>query len=487
MIIKIMASADASFPGVKYNDKKIEGGKGELMLIKNFPSYMSEKSSTEDVKGHLAFVSKSEKVRKPQFHAAISTKFREHTKEDLTTIADKFMQEMGYGEQPFIVVFHNDTENNHVHIVSTRVDEATGRKIGDSFEKLKSQKAIGKVMEELYGINTERQIEKLLDYRCSSLKQLQLVLEKSGFVLIKNKEDENTLDVLKNGVKEKSLTKDQVVLNPVKNDPRSRQIKAIISKYKGMYSNKVFKVEDYRERESVIPVERQEEEGKAKIEFDSELQNKLREKFGLDVVFHHKDGQKPFGYSVIDHKTGTVYKGSDLLKMDTVFEFTPDTIDKKLYESLKDYNVSDKASKEILLSYIQNRSYDNGPKDFMLFENKKRKNREVFKAVRDDVKEHVRHQGRNDVYIVKSESGAYYAIHPKHHYVGELESLLGAKEYQKFLDPQQSQFAQNKNDDVKEFSKNISDLLYNLGKSSGGSGKDPAENEEKKRRKRKKR
>jgi len=487
MIVKIMASAGGSFPGVKYNDRKIDGGKGELMSMKNFPSYVSEKSSMEDVKEYLALVSKSEKVKKPQFHAAISTKFREHTKEELAIIANSFMNEMGYGAQPFIVVFHNDTENNHVHIVSSRVDEASGKKIDDSFERLKSQKAIGKVMEQLYGISTESQIQKLLNYRCSSFKQLELVLEKSGFSVLQNTEGENSVDILKNGVKEKSLSKNQIVLNPVKNDPRSRQIKAIMSKYKGLYSNIVFKVKDTREKESVLPIEYNRNDGQMKIEFESELQNKLKEKFGIDVVFHHKDGQKPFGYTVIDHKTGAVYKGSDLLKMDTVFEFTADTIDKKLYESLKDYNISGSDSKKILLSYFQDRYLETPPKDFMLFENKKPKNKELFKAVRDDVKEYLKNQVSKDVHIMKSETGVYYGIHIKHHYVGELESLLGEKEYLNLISPHENQSTENKNDDLKEFSKNVSNILYQLGKSSGGSGKDPMESEEKKRRKRKKR
>ncbi|MDR6156660.1 hypothetical protein QF023_000176 [Chryseobacterium sp. SLBN-27] len=50
MIVKIMDPAGPSFPGVNYNDKKIDKGTGELMLMKNFPSFINESSSKEKSK-----------------------------------------------------------------------------------------------------------------------------------------------------------------------------------------------------------------------------------------------------------------------------------------------------------------------------------------------------------------------------------------------------------------------------------------------------
>ena len=69
MIVKIMKPAGNSFPGVNYNEKKIEKGNGELMLMKNFPSFVNENSSKEEVRNYLASISKNDKVKKPQFHA----------------------------------------------------------------------------------------------------------------------------------------------------------------------------------------------------------------------------------------------------------------------------------------------------------------------------------------------------------------------------------------------------------------------------------
>lgn len=483
MIVKIMDPAGSDFPGVNYNDKKIDKGKGELMMMKNFPSFINENSDKQQVRDYLKAISVgNKKVLKPQFHATISTKFREHSKEELAKIAEDFMNGMGYGKQPFVTVFHNDTENNHIHIVTTRVDKQTGKKINDSYEKLKAQKALAVTLEKLYGIKSEEVLNRLLNYKISSPNQFETLLNRNGFNLGKNTNDAKSLAILKNGVIQRILSGDQLVYDNRKNDRRAKQLKAIFSKYKEIYSNKVFKVEDFRKQEAMLPEEKQKTDWTPKIEFESELQKKLRDVFGIDLVFHHKDEFQPFGYTVIDHKTGAVYKGSEVMKMNELFEFTSEKLDKKLFESLKDYNIPNDETKVLLQRFLKDRNPKNEIKDFMLFENKKLKNKETFKAIRADVKDYLKTQNKEDVSIVKSEDGKYYVIHSRQHYIGELESMIGEKQYQEFLNPQLETTKENKEGNA--LKKAVNELFFELMKSSGNS-KDPAENELKKRKKKK--
>lgn len=485
MIVKILPSAGNNFHGVQYNDKKISSGKGQLMLMKNFPSFINENSRPQEVRDYFKTISKSNRVKNPQFHTVISTKFQTHSKNELTDVAEDFIQGMGYGQQPFIVVFHNDTENNHVHIVTTRVDKTSGKKINDSYEKLKSQKALSIVLEKQYGKNNDVEIEKLLKYQFGSLKQLELLLERSGFKLIQNKNDENAFYILKNGVCEKTINGNQIVFNSPKSDQRSKQLKAILSKYKNLHSAKVFQVEDRRRIEAMLPEEKQNKGWKPKIEFESELQKKLRDTFGLDVVFHFKEGKMPFGYSLIDYKTGTVYKGSDLLKMKELFEFTNNVIDKRLFESIKDYTIPNEKTKQILLKFLNRGNPKAEIKDFMLFNLKKIKPKEQYNTIRLDVRKYLKTQNNESIHLIKGDDDKLYVIHTQRHFVGELQSLIGEKEYQHFLNPNYNEefiTKQNNESPKNELSKSIDHLIFEFSKSSG-TGKDPAENELKKRKK----
>ena len=169
------------------------------------------------------------------------------------------------------------------------------------------------------------------------------------------------------------------------------------------------------------------------------------------------------------------------MKMNDLFVFTSEMMDKRVFERLKDFNISDKETKSVLLNYLKHKHPENELHSFMLFENKKFKNKEIFSAVRDDVKEYLKTQNNDDVSIIKSEDGKYYAVHSKLHYIGELETLIGEKQFQIFLNPAV------KTESKKEvgLEKIIDDFLFDMMKSSA-TAKDPSEEELKKRRKKRK-
>lgn len=481
MIVKILSSASNDFHGVKYNDKKMESGAGELMTMENFPDGFDENPKQDAVRNYFKSISKSEKVKKPQFHATISTKFQNHSKEELTEIGQNFMQEMGYGKQPYIIVFHNDTENNHIHIVSTRVDKSTGKKIDDSFEKLKSQRALQKVLAQLYGEQLDKDLEKLLRYRYGTTKQLALLLERSGFKMVQNKTDDTAFDILKNGVKQKTLEANQIVFHSKSDSKRAKQIKAFLEKYKSVYSNKVFKVIDNRETEGK-PEEKTERNIAPKIEFESELQYKMREMFGIDIVFHHKEGQKPFGYTLIDHKTQKVWKGSEIMKMNEIFDFTQEQLDKRLFEQMKDYNIFNGQQKQALLHFFNRYLTSEKIQDFMIFENKHRKNLEEYKKVREETFQAIKQpKQQTDISIFKGEDGRYYMVHQQYHHLHDLESLIGQTAYQNFVNPS-SQKQERTYYQKDELSEALDEFWFEMMKNTG-KGLDPAEEERKRKRK----
>lgn len=482
MIVKVLKPAGSVFPGVDYNDRKINKGKGELMLMKNFPSFINQDSDKQQVRDYLKAISKSNKVKKPQFHAVISTKFQAHGKEELSRISEEFMEKLGYGRQPYITVFHNDTENNHIHIVSTRIDKHTGKKIDDSYEKLKAQKAVAEIMKKRYGINEEERLNKLLNYKIGSFQQLQTLLNRNGYQITENTNDGKSITISKNGIVQRKISTDLLVFSNKENENRIKQIRAIFSKYRQLYSNQVFRVDDDRKQEAMLPEDKQKDHWKPKTEFESELQKKLRDIFGIDIVFHHKDDRMPFGYTLIDHKTATVHKGSEIMKMGELFEFTSTRMDKRLFEQLKDYGIPNAETRMVMLKYLKESYPENKLNDFMLFENKKLKNRVVFTAIRNDVKEYLKSQGGDQVSIVRSDKGKYYAIHSRLHFVGELQLLIGEKQYQQFLNPEIKNEKLPENNTGNDLKQAVNEMLSEWMKSSG-TAKDPAADELKKRRK----
>lgn len=292
MFAKILSSSQ-TFNGVDYNERKVSQGVAQLIEIKNF-SYLQILNLTgrEDLKDYLkSYSSRNTRISNTQFHVTISCKGKEYSHDELKEIGHKYMEKMGYAEegQPMLIYGHFDTENNHIHIITSRVNPK-GQKINDSHEKIRSQA----VIEEIMGIDWEDRLgtvlKKTLSYNFESVNQFMSIFEASGYECY-----EKDLDICikRGGFVQKKIRTEQIKKRISKNyldDNRRKQLTAILYKYRDMVSGK------------------------------AELKDIMKNNFGVDLIFlGSKD--TPYGYMIVDHKNKSVYKGSEILSLKTLLQF----------------------------------------------------------------------------------------------------------------------------------------------------------------------
>lgn len=294
MIVKILQKS-ATFKAVRYNTGKVEKDRGELMLAKNFGVLEGlENLRPQDYINYLEAVSsRSTRTKYPQFHVAISTRGRDHSKEELADIAREWMQGMGYGDQPYLLIYHKDTANNHLHVVSTRVGK-DGKKISDRYEKLRAYRVLNQILGEDEKQAVTKHLQKALGYSFSTRAQFMMLLEAQGYALAL---DGGRYAISKYGRELASLevaTVDARIAQHQKDKGRVAQLRAIFQRYRDQHDS-ALRTTDNRHT--------------------SALADFLREKFGIQVLFHGKDGRTPHGYTVIDHAGKAVYKGGEIMPL----------------------------------------------------------------------------------------------------------------------------------------------------------------------------
>nr|WP_068890413.1 relaxase/mobilization nuclease domain-containing protein [Pedobacter panaciterrae] len=304
MIVKFL-SKSKTFKGVRYNTNKVDKNKGELMKTSGFgPLEGISDLKPQDYINYLNMVSsRSKRTKYPQLHAVISAKGKETSKEELTSIASVWLDKMGYGNQPYLIIFHKDTCNNHVHIVTTRVDKCSGKKISSAFEHIRAMTAINKVMKQDPVQMAKNDVEKARGYNFQTKAQFMMILESKGYTWV---EEKGKLQLIKFGrnLMEMDLDflKERKATYQI-NHGRASQITAFFYKFREQYSASL------RAETVALPggLEKQKET------YTSDLAIHLKEKFGIQLLFHSADGKAPYGYSILDHAEGNVFKGGEIM------------------------------------------------------------------------------------------------------------------------------------------------------------------------------
>jgi len=151
MIAKISSSENLA-GALGYNFKKVVSGGASVLLAESLYANPGGGYTRVEVLSDMqAAIPKKCRTKNVVFHCSLNPHPDEKlSDEQLTQMAQEYMQALGYGEQPYIVFKHNDIEREHIHIVSLRVNSA-GEKINDKFENRRS-KRITDLLERKYGL-----------------------------------------------------------------------------------------------------------------------------------------------------------------------------------------------------------------------------------------------------------------------------------------------------------------------------------------------
>ena len=296
-MIATILPGSADFHAVGYNEHKVYKGVATLLEMQNFGGLeASEHPTAKQLVQFLQFYSsQNSRIQKPQFHVAISCKGHEMSEQQLLDFAHRYLQEMGYAEpgQPWLIYAHHDTDNTHLHIVTSRV-APDGRKIQHDHERRRSQAVIDKILGMDRQQKTDKDIEAAKQYSFSSFAQFKAVMGTMSYEVFQK---DGNVFVKQGGRIQKKLPLTEIETlykKGYQDKARNRQLRAYLKKYRDVCANK------------------------------EELQKEMKKSFGVDVVFFGKK-DKPYGYMLIDHANKTVIHGARVLAVEELLDFaTPE-------------------------------------------------------------------------------------------------------------------------------------------------------------------
>ena len=177
MIAKIGKSGNL-YGALAYNNLKVEKENGQILFSNKIIETANGQYSVAQLAQSFApYLIANRNTEKHTLHISLNPNPKDTVSDDkFRQMAQQYMKELGYGEQPFVVFKHTDIDRSHIHIVSVCVDE-NGKKISDKFEKVRSMN-ICRELEKQYNLipatdKEQRKNDKIfkpVDYKAGDVK-----------------------------------------------------------------------------------------------------------------------------------------------------------------------------------------------------------------------------------------------------------------------------------------------------------------------------
>ncbi|SDC78604.1 relaxase/mobilization nuclease domain-containing protein [Pedobacter soli] len=302
MIVEFLSTSN-KFSAVSYNGDKLSSGRAELLCVKNFQSLqVLRKPRVADYKAYLRMIgSLNPKVKNKQLHVSISVEKSKCDKHALMQLGEKWLEKMGYSNNPYLIYFHKDTANNHIHMVSVRVDK-NRKAIPSRYEKLRGTMAL----HDLIGFDAVAQAKsdanKALTYGFSNIDQFVALLKCLGYSsYLRN----SSLHLVRH-----HRTLHSIDLHLINNligryqpsQTAQRALQGIFNMFLKIAAGEPKRHPSFWH-------------SYLKNNYKSDLGNLLSEKLNINIVYHRKN-KEASGFTVINHNTRRVHQGEDIVEFD---------------------------------------------------------------------------------------------------------------------------------------------------------------------------
>lgn len=113
---------------LNYNEKKVQLSHAECLLAHNFLNDAGQMTFYDKLRSFEKLTSLNERTATNTLHVSLNFDPSEKLEnEKLMAIANSYMKRIGFGDQPWLVYRHFDTEHPHIHIISTNIQRDGSR------------------------------------------------------------------------------------------------------------------------------------------------------------------------------------------------------------------------------------------------------------------------------------------------------------------------------------------------------------------------
>ena len=328
MVAKISIGSSL-YGALAYNGEKINKENGRILGSNKIIIPSNGQVNISDmVDNFRECMPKMGKTKKPVLHISLNPHpDDELTDQDFEILAREYLDQLGFGEQPFVIYKHEDIDRHHIHIVTVNVNE-DGKRLNQDF-LFRRSKRITTGLEEKYNLHKAQREKITPDMPIRKI-------DPSGDI---KRQVANTVKMVGMRYKFQSIGEYNAVLglNNVKCEQTDGRVngreyhglvyfatdddgKVIASPFKasrlGKFASRTAidsRFERAKDKVDVAPTRRKVADALANSSGKDDFVEKLRER-NIDVVFRYTDEGRIYGVTFVDHNTMTVLNGSRLGK-----------------------------------------------------------------------------------------------------------------------------------------------------------------------------